>query len=200
MASRVIIADSPSRIGAGMLLTSAALLLYTATIVPIQVCMWNYDDPCNMFPTLYFDVFVDAFFMVRACGVLLDSCIGSISREFEFKKQTAGSSIASRVPYLSSRLRSTPGILHRLYFNRATMTTLPAPLNLPSETSNRVCSLRCSSSSLWAIFTRAANTWTACTGSLSRTCHLPLVSVSTVSRAYRGPASTTPPTWLSSVD
>ena len=47
-----------------MLLTSAWLLVYTAMIVPIQICMWNYDDPCNMFPTLYFDVFVDLFFMV----------------------------------------------------------------------------------------------------------------------------------------
>ena len=49
----------------GMLLTSAVLLVYTAMIVPIQICMWNYDDPCNMFPTLFFDVFVDIFFMVR---------------------------------------------------------------------------------------------------------------------------------------
>ena len=47
-----------------MLLTSAWLLVYTAMVVPIQICMWNYDDPCNMFPTLYFDVFVDIFFMV----------------------------------------------------------------------------------------------------------------------------------------
>ena len=43
---------------------SAMLLIYTAVIVPVQICMWNYDDPCNMFPTLFFDVFVDAFFMV----------------------------------------------------------------------------------------------------------------------------------------
>ena len=26
--------------------------------------MWDYDDPCNKFPTLYFDVYVDAFFVV----------------------------------------------------------------------------------------------------------------------------------------
>ncbi len=30
-----------------------------------QICLWNYDDACNAFPTLYFDVFVDAFFLVR---------------------------------------------------------------------------------------------------------------------------------------
>ena len=29
-----------------------------------QICFWSYDDPCNVFPTLFFDVFVDAFFVV----------------------------------------------------------------------------------------------------------------------------------------
>ena len=43
---------------------SATLLLYTAVIVPVQICLWNYDDPCNKFPTLEFDVFVDCFFVV----------------------------------------------------------------------------------------------------------------------------------------
>ena len=47
-----------------MLITSMLLLFYTALTVPVQICMWNYDDPCNMFPTLYFDVFVDSFFLV----------------------------------------------------------------------------------------------------------------------------------------
>jgi hypothetical protein len=47
-----------------MLLSSTLVLIYTAVIVPVQICMWNYDDPCDMFPTLFFDVFVDAFFMV----------------------------------------------------------------------------------------------------------------------------------------
>jgi hypothetical protein len=28
--------------------------------------MWDYDRPCNKFPTLYFDVFVDAFFLVAS--------------------------------------------------------------------------------------------------------------------------------------
>ena len=49
----------------GMLVATACLLLYTATILPLQICLWNYDDPCNIFPTLYFDVAVDSFFMVR---------------------------------------------------------------------------------------------------------------------------------------
>ncbi len=44
---------------------SAMLLLYTAIIAPVQICFWSYDDPCNKFPTLYFDVYVDAFFVVR---------------------------------------------------------------------------------------------------------------------------------------
>ena len=49
---------------AGLLMSSTVLLLYTAIIVPVQICMWNYDDPCNKFPTLPFDVIVDCFFMV----------------------------------------------------------------------------------------------------------------------------------------
>jgi hypothetical protein len=40
------------------------LLLYTAVIVPVQICLWNYDDPCRAFPTLHFDVIVDSFFLV----------------------------------------------------------------------------------------------------------------------------------------
>jgi hypothetical protein len=48
----------------GILFCSAALLLYTAVIVPVQICLWTYDDPCNAFPTLYFDVIVDTFFVV----------------------------------------------------------------------------------------------------------------------------------------
>ncbi len=47
-----------------MLFYSAALLLYTAVIVPVQICLWNYEDPCKAFPTLYFDIVVDTFFMV----------------------------------------------------------------------------------------------------------------------------------------
>ena len=49
---------------AGTMLASGFLLLYSAMVVPVQLCMWDYDDPCNKFPTLYFDVFVDIFFMV----------------------------------------------------------------------------------------------------------------------------------------
>ena len=32
----------------------------------VQLCLWNYDDPCNTFPTLRFDVAVDSFFLARA--------------------------------------------------------------------------------------------------------------------------------------
>jgi hypothetical protein len=48
-----------------MMFTSALLLLYTAVISPVQLCLWDYNDPCNTFPTLYWDVLVDAFFVVR---------------------------------------------------------------------------------------------------------------------------------------
>jgi hypothetical protein len=44
---------------------SAVLLLYTAIVAPVQICLWSYEDPCNKFPTLYFDVYVDIFFLVR---------------------------------------------------------------------------------------------------------------------------------------
>ncbi len=44
---------------------SGLLLFYTALIAPVQICLWNYDDACNIFPTLYFDVAVDSFFVVR---------------------------------------------------------------------------------------------------------------------------------------
>ncbi len=47
-----------------MLFVSAILLLYSAAVVPFQICMWDYSDPCNIFPTLQFDMFVDSFFMV----------------------------------------------------------------------------------------------------------------------------------------
>jgi hypothetical protein len=50
---------------AGMLFVSALLLLYTAVIAPAQIFLWDSSDPCNKFPTLYFDVFVDSFFLVR---------------------------------------------------------------------------------------------------------------------------------------
>ncbi len=47
-----------------MLFLSGALLFYTAIVVPAQIFLWDYSDPCVVFPTLYFDVVVDIFFMV----------------------------------------------------------------------------------------------------------------------------------------
>ena len=49
---------------AAILFMSGALLLYTALVVPIQILVWDYSDPCNKFPTLYFDVAADSFFLV----------------------------------------------------------------------------------------------------------------------------------------
>ena len=51
---------------AGMLFTSGLLLGYTALIVPIQMLLWEYSNPCKMFPTLYFDMMVDSFFLVKS--------------------------------------------------------------------------------------------------------------------------------------
>ncbi len=48
-----------------MLFISGILLLYTAIVVPAQIFLWDYTDLCSKFPTLYFDAFVDIFFVVR---------------------------------------------------------------------------------------------------------------------------------------
>jgi hypothetical protein len=49
-----------------MLFTSGMLLLYTAIVVPFQILLWDYSNPCRMFPTLYLDMLVDTFFLVAA--------------------------------------------------------------------------------------------------------------------------------------
>ena len=48
----------------GQMMLSSLLLLYTAGIAPFQSCFWDYSNPCHVFPTLYFDVALDCFFMV----------------------------------------------------------------------------------------------------------------------------------------
>ena len=48
-----------------MLSICGMLLVYSSIIIPVQLCMWDYDDQCNMFPTLYFDIIVDSFFVVN---------------------------------------------------------------------------------------------------------------------------------------
>ena len=60
-----------------MLFISASLLLYSAVIVPFQICMWDYTDPCHTVPTLRFDMFVDAFFMVRQTALAQSGCESS---------------------------------------------------------------------------------------------------------------------------
>jgi hypothetical protein len=47
-----------------MIALSGVFLLYTAVVAPIQLFLWNYDDPCSIFPTLYLDLVVDLFFLV----------------------------------------------------------------------------------------------------------------------------------------
>jgi hypothetical protein len=45
---------------------SGVFLLYTAVVAPVQIFLWDFDEAeCKTFPTLYFDLFVDAFFIVR---------------------------------------------------------------------------------------------------------------------------------------
>jgi hypothetical protein len=51
---------------AALLFCSGSFLLYTAIIAPVQIFVWEFDDEkCNVFPTLYFDMCVDIFFLVR---------------------------------------------------------------------------------------------------------------------------------------
>jgi hypothetical protein len=47
-----------------MIAVSGVFLLYTAMIVPIQLFLWSYENPCIIFPTLYLDLIVDLFFLV----------------------------------------------------------------------------------------------------------------------------------------
>ena len=49
---------------AALLFFSGLFLLYSAVVVPFQICMWDYSDPCNVFPTLRLDIVVDSFFLV----------------------------------------------------------------------------------------------------------------------------------------
>ena len=49
-----------------MLFTSGLVLFYTALVVPIQIFLWENNDPCTLFPTLRIDLFVDTFFLVIA--------------------------------------------------------------------------------------------------------------------------------------
>ncbi len=49
-----------------MLFTSGLLLVYTALVVPIQILLWDYSNQCRMFPTLYIDMMVDTFFLVKS--------------------------------------------------------------------------------------------------------------------------------------
>ena len=59
--SRLILPTSPFH--ACFEIVSAGMLVYSAFMVPIQLTFWNVDDPCWVYPTLYFDMFVDVFFL-----------------------------------------------------------------------------------------------------------------------------------------
>jgi hypothetical protein len=54
----------------GVLFLSGMLLLYTAIIAPAQVFLWEFNEvECNTFPTLYFDIAVDLFFLVNSLAM-----------------------------------------------------------------------------------------------------------------------------------
>jgi hypothetical protein len=64
-----------------MLSIRCLLLAYSAYAVPMQLSFWDREDPCNPFPTRYIDIFVDTFFIVRACEMLRDAaCLRDAAR------------------------------------------------------------------------------------------------------------------------
>uniref|UniRef100_A0A7S0M770 Ion transport domain-containing protein n=1 Tax=Cryptomonas curvata TaxID=233186 RepID=A0A7S0M770_9CRYP len=74
--SRLIHPNSPFM--RGVVVLSGLFLIYTSAVVPVQLFMWNYDDPCNKFPTLFFDVAVDSFFLLE---VLLQFAVGTLDED-----------------------------------------------------------------------------------------------------------------------
>ena len=51
---------------------SGTFLLYTAVIAPAQIFLWETDEAeCKTFPTLYFDLLVDAFFLVSLFRIFM---------------------------------------------------------------------------------------------------------------------------------
>ncbi len=54
-----------ARAAAVMMGLSCLLLAYSAYVVPMQLSFWITDDVCDPFPTLYTDVVVDVYFLVR---------------------------------------------------------------------------------------------------------------------------------------
>ena len=86
-----------------MLLVSGCLLLYTAVIVPVQICIWSYDSPCTMFPTLYFDVAVDCFFLVP--GLHQMCCVAQTEQPLTTE---SGSKACAIQPRAQSVLEAAP--------------------------------------------------------------------------------------------
>ncbi len=45
---------------------SGLLLVYTAAVVPVQIGFFRPVSECQFFPTIFWDVVVDSFFVVRS--------------------------------------------------------------------------------------------------------------------------------------
>ena len=52
-----------SPFNAAVQIVSTLLLLYSVFLVPVQLSFWDNPDPCVVYPSLYFDMFADAFFV-----------------------------------------------------------------------------------------------------------------------------------------
>ena len=56
---------------AAIVVLSGTFLLYTAVIAPAQIFLWESDEEeCKVFPTLYIDLCVDAFFIVSFLSIM----------------------------------------------------------------------------------------------------------------------------------
>ena len=119
-----------------MLFISASLLLYSAVIVPFQICMWDYTDPCHTVPTLRFDMFVDAFFMVRQTALAQSGCESStmIWRIMTCITQTMLSDVTdfgcSKVFLLIERIPFWTGSLRFFANSLLPFTTRTAPMKI----------------------------------------------------------------------
>ena len=55
-------------------MVNATLLVYSAAVVPLQLSLWE-RKLCQPVPTLYFDIIVDSFFLVKLC---LELCCANL--------------------------------------------------------------------------------------------------------------------------
>jgi len=108
-----------SLMAAAMVFLSGTFLFYTAVIAPAQIFLWESDETeCKFFPTLYFDLCVDTFFMIEIC---LQFCTGilDISETYCDNFKVIGARyLASPSGFLFDLFTSIPWSFNDLYNQR----------------------------------------------------------------------------------